>query len=177
MADQVRLGADTHKHTHTHTYTHTPARARALQNLFSKLHVRAKGYELLRAHTHMWCSIGHLRVVPKGQRLRRFGRPSAAASIRMWFAEIEAAPRGRNFVKASPTSCCCENTHVCCRLSRLRVAPKGQALQGFARPIDEASIHMCAAKSIKSGLHPRVEMLQRSGRPGASASIHMCAAE
>ena len=113
----------------------------------------------------MCCSIGQLRVAPKDQRLRRFGRPGAAASIHLFIAEIEAAPRGRNFIEASPTNCCCENTHVFCRLSHLRVAPKS------------ATTHMCAAKSIKTGLHPGVEMLQRFGRPGAAASTHMCAAE
>ena len=59
--------------------------------------------------------------------------------------------------KVSPTKCCCEhthaycrhqgcNTHVRCRLGHLRVAPKGQGLQGlqgFARPLAAASTQRC----------------------------------
>ena len=48
--------------------------------------------------------------------------------------------------RASPAYCCCEHTHVCCRMSHLRVAPKGQGLQGVARPLHAASVHMCVAK-------------------------------
>ena len=74
-------------------------------------------------HTHLCCRKGQLRVVPKDQGLRTFGRSSSAASIHTCIA---VAPRGRNFTRASPTNCCCEHTHVCCRVGHLKVAPKDQ---------------------------------------------------
>ena len=55
--------------------------------------------------------------------------------------------------RVSPTNCCCEQTHVGCRMNHLKVAPQDQ---GFARPIAAASIRMCVAKQIKAGLRPRV---------------------
>ena len=74
-------------------------------------------------HTHLCCRKGQLRVVPKDQGLRTFGRSSSAASIHTCIA---VAPRGRNFTRASPTNCCCEHTHVCCRVGHLKAAPKDQ---------------------------------------------------
>ena len=95
----------------------------------------------------------------------------------MCIAEITPAPKGRNFdqdfadqLLLSAYTCVLQN-------GSLGVAAKDQGLQGFARPVVAASIHMCAAKQIKSGLHPRVDMLQGSSRQGAAVSIRMCAAE
>ena len=120
----------------------------------------------------------------------------------MCIAKTRAAPRGRNFIKASPTNCCCEHTHVCCRLNHLRAAPKDQGLQGFSRPIAAASTHMRLAKSNQGctqgsritrlrpthcccehthvgcrmnrlKVAPKDQALQGFGRPIAAASIHM----
>ena len=63
-------------------------------------------------------------AAPNIQGLQRFRRPSAAASTHVCVAEIRVAPRGRSFIKALPTNCCCEHTRVCCRVGHLRVAPK-----------------------------------------------------
>ena len=97
-------------------------------------------------HTDVCCRIRQFRAAPNIQGLQGLRRPGAAASKHMCVAEIRVAPGIRNFIKPSPTTGCCEHTHVCCRLSHLRVAPKDQGLQGFARPIAAATIHMCAAK-------------------------------
>ena len=65
--------------------------------------------------------------------------------------------------KAWPTSCCCEQTPVCCRICQFRAAPNIQGLQGFRR--------------TKRYLHLRAETLSRLRRPTATASIHMRVAE
>ena len=62
-------------------------------------------------------------------------------------------------------------------MNHLRVAPKDQGLQGFARPVAAATIHVCVAIQVKSGLHPRVEMFPGFGRPGAGTSTHTSAAQ
>ena len=110
-------------------------------------------------HTHVCRRTGEFRVAPKGQRLQRFARPvvavsahthmcvaapniqglqrfrrpSAAASTHMCVAEIRVAPRGQSFIKALPTNCCCEHTHVCFKTNQVRAQPMVEMLQGFSR--------------------------------------------
>ena len=48
------------------------------------------------------------------------------------------------------TKCC---THMCVSEKQFKVAPKGQRLHGIGRPTAAASIHMCVAGYINSGLH------------------------
>ena len=57
-----------------------------------------------------------------------------------------------------PTTPCCENTHVCCSISQVRVTSKDQGLQlqESGRPRAAATIHLCAAEFVNSGLHPRM---------------------
>ena len=90
----------------------------------------------------------------------------------MCVAEIRVAPKGRNFIRASLTNCCCEHTHVCCRLSHLRVAPEGQGLQGFARPVAAASIHMCVEKTNQIRAAPKGRYVARV-RPTRCCCKHM----
>ena len=45
-------------------------------------------------HTHVHCVKGQLRVIPSIQGLRRFGRPSAAASIHMCIAQTIVCTQG-----------------------------------------------------------------------------------
>ena len=51
--------------------------------------------------------------------------------------------RGSRFTKVWPTACCWQHTHVCRRTGEFRVAPKGQRLQRFARPVVAVSTHTC----------------------------------
>ena len=118
----------------------------------------------------------------------------------MCVAEIRVAPGGRNFIKPSPTTGCCEHTHVCCRLNHLRVAPKDQGLQGspdqlLLRPytcvLQNKSNQGCtqgsnilpgfgrpdAAASISTQSCTEGQGLRRFGRPNSARSIHMCVAE
>ena len=48
------------------------------------------------------------------------------------------------------TKCC---IHMCVSEKQFKVAPKGQRLHGIGRPTAAASIHVCAAEYINSGLH------------------------
>ena len=49
----------------------------------------------------------------------------------MCIAEITPAPKGRNSIKASPTNCYCEHTHVCCRMDHLEVHPRIKSYKGL----------------------------------------------
>ena len=104
----------------------------------------------------------------------------------------------------APTSCCCEHTHVCCRISKLRLHPGIRGLQGLGRPgaagektpfvqgCTQGSkvvwgrptncccehTHVCMAEShVNSRLAPRIKKVQEFGRPTAAASIHICVSE
>ena len=112
LADQILLGAYTCVWQNTRTQGCSQG-SKAIATATASRHT----------HTHLCCRKGQLRVVPKDQGLRTFGRSSSAASIHTCIA---VAPRGRNFTRASPTNCCCEHTHVCCRVGHLKVAPKDQ---------------------------------------------------
>ena len=52
------------------------------------------------------------------------------------------------------TKCC---IHMCVSEKQFKVAPKGQRLHGIGRPTAAASIHVCAAEYINSGLHLSVK--------------------
>ena len=133
--------------------------------------------------TPVCCRICQFRAAPSIQGLQEFRRPNAAASIHMCVAEITPAPRGRNFIRASPTNCCCEHRHVGCRMSHLRVAPGGQGLQGFARPLAVASMHMCVAKITQIRAAPKGRNVTKGPRSGAAvftcpgsicSATHLC---
>ena len=81
--------------------------------------------------------------------------------------QTRAAPKRRHVTRVRSTRCCCEHTHVCCRMIKLSMSPKGQRLQRFGRPPAAVGRHLCVA--------PRG--LQRSGRPNATEGRHMCGAE
>ena len=49
----------------------------------------------------------------------------------MCIAEITPAPKGRNSIKASPTNCYCEHTHVCCRMDHLELHPRIKSYKGL----------------------------------------------
>ena len=92
--------------------------------------------------------------------------------------------------------------HMCVSEKQFKIAPKGQRLHGIGRPTAAASIHVCAAKYINSGLHLQVSrvtivwqiscccenthvtcVLQKKptqgwfGRPHPEERTHMCAAK
>ena len=114
------------------------------------MHLRVTCYQgladqqLLLAHTHkqVWCRIRQFKTAPNIQRLQRFRRPSAAASIHMRIAEVRAGTRGRNFIKASPRAYTralqTRSFEGCTRGPRITRVTR-------VRPT-AASIHMCAAK-------------------------------
>ena len=58
-----------------------------------------------RTHEHVPSNLS-VGGCTQGSGPRRFGRPSAAASIHMCIAEIRVASRGRNYTTASPATCC-----------------------------------------------------------------------
>ena len=84
-------------------------------------------------------------VAPKDHKLQDFGQPSAAVSIGMCVAEqINAGMHPIIWdCQDWPTKCCCEHTHLCCRVYQFRAAPKCQAIQWFGRSIAAASTHVC----------------------------------
>ena len=61
--------------------------------------------------------------------------------------------------KVWATCCCCEHTHVCCRMCKFRGAPRSQRLQRSGEPIAAVSIHVCVccAEYIISGVHQRTK--------------------
>ena len=126
-----------------------------------------------------------------GQTLPRFGRPVVADSTHMCVAEYVSSKLRPTFkgykgfadqVLLRAYTCVAQksglhpgveilsrpHTHVRCRLGYLRVAPKGQGLQGlqgFARPLAAASFTQGSTAT------------QRFGRPPAAAGTHRCVAE
>ena len=76
------------------------------------------------------CRICQFRAAPNIQGLQGFCRPNAAASIHMCVAEIKPAPKGRNSIRASPTNCYCQHTHVCRRMEHLEFHPRIKGYKG-----------------------------------------------
>ena len=76
----------------------------------------------------------------------------------------------------APTSCCCEHTHVCCRISKLRLHARIRGLQGLGRPGAAASTHMCVSEKTTRSFKvaPKDQRLCGVGRRTAAVSIHMC---
>ena len=114
--------------------------------------------------------------------------------MHMCIADITPAPKGRNSIRASPTNCHCQHTHVCCRMdhllhprikgyksccsehthvrcktNRIRATPKG--LQGFGRPAPAGTHMLRVAEQTNSRLHPRSKV-PRFGRPIVALSTH-----
>ena len=97
LTDQkAAVSAHTHTHKHTHTHTHTCE----LQNTQSQGCTRGsrvtKVWPTTRAastqththtHTHACCSINQFKVATRDHRLHGFGRPTAAVSTQLCFAD------------------------------------------------------------------------------------------
>ena len=74
----------------------------------------------------------------------------------------QGCTQGSKYYKASPTNCCCENTHVCCRLFHLRVAtkdrvcptsccyPKDRHVACYKGPADRVLLQACTCVLQKS---------------------------
>ena len=57
----------------------------------------------------------------------------------------------------APTSCCCEHTHVCCRISKLGVAQGSGVTRAWPTRCCCEHTHVCFRKNpIHSRLHPRI---------------------
>ena len=78
------------------------------------------------------CVLQTSHLHPRVEILSGLRRPTATVSIRMCVAEW--------------ITCCTQGSRV----------------QGFARPVVAANIHMRVERQIEAGLHPRVDMLQGS---------------
>ena len=133
------------------------------ENINSGLHLRVKGNKDL-AH--------QLLLHPKDQGLQGFDRPSALGAYTC--AEI------CQFKVAPKSSCCCEHTHVCCRIRQFRPAPNiPRFYKAFADEVllqATASTHArCRISQLRAA--PKDHRLRRFGRPTAAASIHTCIAE
>ena len=75
----------------------------------------------------------------------------------------------------APTSCCCEHTHVCCRISKLGVAQGSGVTSAWPTRCCCEHTHVCfRIDPIHSRLHPRIKRLYGVGRRTAAVSIHMC---
>ena len=66
----------------------------------------------------------------------------------------------------APTSCCCDHTHVCCRISKLGVA------QGSG--VTRAWPTRCCCEHTHVKVAPKDQRLYGVGRRTAAVSIHMC---
>ena len=136
FADHTRLGA----HTHTHTHCRRT----------SDFRVAPKGHRLQsfgRPDTHhVCCSLCQCRTAPNIQGLQGLHRTRLLRTYTCVLLKRGLHP-GRNLVRASPTNFCCEHTHVCCRMNRWSVAPKGQRLQRFVRPVAARRFMPTAARA------------------------------
>ena len=104
------------------------------------------------------CFRTQFKVAPRDQRLHGIGLPPAAVSIHMCVADfinsgLHLSVKGYNGLADQlllrehtcdmcvaekinsglvwSTTSCRENTHVCCKISHLRVAPKGQKAYNY----------------------------------------------
>ena len=110
----------------------------------------------------MCVSQKQFKVAPKDQRLQRIGRPTAAVSIHMCVAEyinsgLHLSVKGYNgladqLLLREHTSCVLQQkstqdwfgrarpvgrTHVCCKISHLKVAPKDQGYNYYTGLTDQ----------------------------------------
>ena len=110
------------------------------------------GQLLLRAYTCIFQKIS-IQVCTKGNRVGRSiaaaprdhfkGYKGLAGQVRLGayacvfrnlsIQSCTQVRHGSKVTKAWPTSCCCEQTPVCCRICQFRAAPNIQGLQGFRR--------------------------------------------
>ena len=75
--------------------------------------------------------------------------------------------------KVWATCCCCEHTHVCCRMCKFRGAPRSQRLQRSGEPIAAVSIHVCVCCRVYHFRGaPEDQGLQGFDRPNAALSAH-----
>ena len=91
-------------------------------------------------------------------------------------AHLQTQGWGRNVTKVRSTRCCCKHTHVCCRILKLRLSPKGQRLHRFGRPPAAVGTHMCVAEYFNAELH-RGSRFTKVWPTNAAGGIHMCVAE
>ena len=117
------------EHTHTHVSCH---------GVVDSL--------LLRAYT----CVSQKKSVEVCTRGPRVARVLSARTCELQNKQIQRCTRGSRVTKVWPTKCCCERTHVCCRINPVKVAQRDQRLHGFGRPTAAVSIHMCVAGNISS---------------------------
>ena len=84
----------------------------------------------------------------QGLQLQGFGRPrNTHVCPRKNKLRVARKDLGiKKYEGLAPTSCCCEHTYVCCRISKLRLHPRIRGLQGLGRPGAAASTHMCVSE-------------------------------
>ena len=86
------------------------------------LHQGSKRYKsladqlLLRAYTYV-CQKQPVPGCTQGSQIHGTGRPTAR------ICQVKVAPKGQG-IQVFGRLCCCEHTHVCCRVCQFRVAPK-----------------------------------------------------
>ena len=76
---------------------------------------------------------------------------------------LEGCTRGSRITRVRPTSCCCEQTHVCCKTNQIRAAPKGRyvtRVRSTRRCCKHT--HVCC-RTIKLRVSPKGQRLQRLG--------------
>ena len=98
------------------------------------LHQGSKRYKgladqlLLRAYTYVCCR-KNAGLNPSTKGCQGCGKPSAAYTCVCFRKTVQGCTQGSKVTRDWPTMCCCEHTHVCCRMYQFRVAPKCQGLQ------------------------------------------------
>ena len=119
----------------------------------------------------------------QGLQLQGFGRPrNTHVCPRKNKLRVARKDLGlKKYKGLAPTSCCCEHTHMCFRISKLRLHPKIRGLQGLGRPGAAASRHMCVSEKT-----PFIQGCTQGSKVVwgrltncccKAVSIHMCVAE
>ena len=140
------------------------------ENINSGLHLRVKGNKNLADQLQLHPRIKGYKGLADQVRLGAYTCVSRNLSI-------QSCTQVRH---VWPTSCCCEHTHVCCRIRQFRPAPNiPRFYKAFADEVllqATASTHArCRISQLRAA--PKDHRLRRFGRPTAAASIHTCIAE
>ena len=138
---QNRNSPNPHHSSFTRTLSHDQAACLPCAGAHAHLHMPCLPCAGAHAHLHMPC-LPHLHMP----------------------AHLQTQGWGRNVTKVRSTRCCCKHTHVCCRILKLRLSPKGQRLHRFGRPPAAVGTHMCVAEYFNAELH-RGSRFTRFGRP------------
>ena len=102
-------------------------------------------------HTHVCMAESHVnsRLAPRIKKVQEFGRPTAAASIHICVSETvpgctqgsqvtrdwptncenmssQGCTQGPRVTSVWPTACCCEHTHVCCKIKSIQGCTQGR---------------------------------------------------